>query len=168
MDSLRDRLWFFRTCCASPAAPLGDFCADSLRYRLWFFRTCCASLAAPLGDFCADSLRDRLWFFRTCCASPAAPLSNFSDATARHAVAREFGLNHHKFLRSWLECLAVLRNCCAHHSRLSNRVKGNDVDDTSESLYQHIFQQGLGDVKETVQADIQHPAPFILCLHPGR
>ncbi|WP_298552078.1 Abi family protein [uncultured Parabacteroides sp.] len=38
------------------------------------------------------------------------------------AVAREFGLKHHKFLRSWLECLAVLRNCCAHHSRLSNRV----------------------------------------------
>lgn len=48
--------------------------------------------------------------------------SNFSDATAKHAVAREFGLKHHKFLRSWLECLAVLRNCCAHHSRLSNRV----------------------------------------------
>lgn len=48
--------------------------------------------------------------------------SNFSDATAKHAVAREFGLNHHKFLRSWLECLAVLRNCCAHHSRLLNRV----------------------------------------------
>ena len=48
--------------------------------------------------------------------------ANFSNATAKHAVAREFGLNHHKFLRSWLECLAVLRNCCAHHSRLSNRV----------------------------------------------
>lgn len=27
-----------------------------------------------------------------------------------------------QILRSWLECLAVLRNCCAHHSRLSNRV----------------------------------------------
>ncbi len=48
--------------------------------------------------------------------------SNFSDATARHAVAREFGLNHHKFLKSWLECLAVLRNCTAHHARLLNRV----------------------------------------------
>lgn len=48
--------------------------------------------------------------------------SNFSNASAKHAVAREFKLNHHKFLRSWLECLAVLRNCCAHHSRLSNRV----------------------------------------------
>ena len=48
--------------------------------------------------------------------------ANFSDAAAKHAVAREFGLNHHKFFRSWLECLAVLLNCCAHHSRLSNRV----------------------------------------------
>lgn len=48
--------------------------------------------------------------------------SNFSDATAKHAVARDFGLAHHKFLRSWLECLAVLRNCCAHHSRLFNRA----------------------------------------------
>ena len=48
--------------------------------------------------------------------------SNFSGAAAKHAIAREFGLNHHKFLRSWLECLAVLRNCCAHHSRLLNRV----------------------------------------------
>jgi len=48
--------------------------------------------------------------------------ANFSDSAAKHAVAREFGLKHHKFLRSWLECLAVLRNCCAHHSRLSNRV----------------------------------------------
>lgn len=48
--------------------------------------------------------------------------SNFSDATAKHSVAKEFGLNHHKFLRSWLECLAVIRNCCAHHSRLLNRV----------------------------------------------
>jgi abortive infection bacteriophage resistance protein len=48
--------------------------------------------------------------------------NNFSDATAKHAVARDFGLNHHKFLRSWLECIAILRNCCAHHSRLLNRV----------------------------------------------
>ena len=48
--------------------------------------------------------------------------SDFSDALAKHAVAREFGLNHHKFLRSWLECLAVFRNCCVRHSRLLNRV----------------------------------------------
>lgn len=47
--------------------------------------------------------------------------ANFLAVAAKHAVAREFSLRHHQFLRSWLECLAVLRNCCAHHSRLSNR-----------------------------------------------
>lgn len=47
--------------------------------------------------------------------------SNFHDATAKHLVAREFGLNHHKFLRSWMEMLCVLRNYCAHHARVWNR-----------------------------------------------
>lgn len=47
--------------------------------------------------------------------------SNFHDATAKHLVAREFGLNHHKFLRSWMEMLSVLRNYCAHHARVWNR-----------------------------------------------
>jgi hypothetical protein len=61
--SLRDRLWFFRTCCASPAAPLGDFCGIVFAVGFEFFRTCCASPVAPLGDFCADSLRDRLRVF---------------------------------------------------------------------------------------------------------
>jgi hypothetical protein len=94
-DSLRGRLRLFRICCASPAAPLGDFCADSLRGRLRvFFRTCCASPAAPLGDFCADSLRDRLWFLRTCCASPAAPLGDFCTDSPR-------------------DRLRFLRTCCA-------------------------------------------------------
>ena len=44
--------------------------------------------------------------------------SNFHDATSKHLVAREFGLNHHKFLRSWMEMLSVLRNYCAHHARV--------------------------------------------------
>lgn len=47
--------------------------------------------------------------------------NNFKDAGAKHQVAREFGLNHHKFLRSWLESLSILRNYCAHHSRVWSR-----------------------------------------------
>jgi hypothetical protein len=92
-DSLRGRLRFLRTCCASPAAPLGDFYAHSLRGRLRFLRTCCASPAAPLGDFCADSLRGRLRFLHTCCASPAAPLGDFCTdlSHARMASAEPRG-----------------------------------------------------------------------------
>lgn len=48
--------------------------------------------------------------------------SNFGDATVKHLVAREFGLNHHKFLSSWMEALSVLRNCCAHHARVWNKL----------------------------------------------
>lgn len=47
--------------------------------------------------------------------------TNFNDATAKHLVARDFGLNHHKFLSSWVETLSVLRNCCAHHARVWNK-----------------------------------------------
>lgn len=46
---------------------------------------------------------------------------NFKDATVKHQVAHEFGLNHHKFLKSWMEMLVALRNYCAHHSRVWNR-----------------------------------------------
>jgi len=38
-------------------------------------------------------------------------------------VAQTFGV-HHKVLESWLLALNVIRNVCAHHSRLWNRVLG--------------------------------------------
>lgn len=47
--------------------------------------------------------------------------SNFSDSSAKHFVAREFGVNHHKFFKTWMESIVVIRNFCAHHSRLVNR-----------------------------------------------
>jgi hypothetical protein len=49
----------FRTYCASPAAPLGDFCTESLLEKTSMFRTCCANPAAPLGDFCMESLLEK-------------------------------------------------------------------------------------------------------------
>jgi hypothetical protein len=66
-----------RACCASPAAPLGEFCTDSLWRKTLVSHTCCASPAAPLGDFCTDILLRKTSIFRTCCASPAAPLGDF-------------------------------------------------------------------------------------------
>ena len=44
------------------------------------------------------------------------------DESRKHDVAHEFGLNHHKFLSSWLESLTSLRNHCAHHARVWNRA----------------------------------------------
>jgi len=48
--------------------------------------------------------------------------NNFSESLLKHDVAHEFGLNHHKFLSSWLESLTSLRNHCAHHARVWNRA----------------------------------------------
>jgi len=48
--------------------------------------------------------------------------NNFNDSQLKHNVAHEFGLNHHKFLSSWLESLTSLRNHCAHHARVWNRA----------------------------------------------
>ena len=48
--------------------------------------------------------------------------NNFSKSQLKHLVAHDFGLNHHKFLSSWMESLTSLRNHCAHHARVWNRA----------------------------------------------
>ena len=46
---------------------------------------------------------------------------NFSDKKLKKRVARQFNLPQHEVLESWMRSVTVLRNCCAHHSRLWNR-----------------------------------------------
>ena len=36
-------------------------------------------------------------------------------------IAEELGLYDDKILTNWLHAISVLRNCCAHHSRIWNR-----------------------------------------------
>lgn len=40
---------------------------------------------------------------------------------SKDIIAIEFGAVNHKYLPSWLQSIAVIRNYCAHHSRLWNR-----------------------------------------------
>jgi hypothetical protein len=65
------------TYCASPAAPVGDFCTESLFEKTSILRTYCAIPAAPVGDFCTESLFEKTSILRTYCAIPAAPVGNF-------------------------------------------------------------------------------------------
>lgn len=46
---------------------------------------------------------------------------NFCDNKLKKRVARQFNLPQHEVLESWMRSVTVLRNCCAHHSRLWNR-----------------------------------------------
>lgn len=50
---------------------------------------------------------------------------NFSDKKIKKRIARQFNLPQHEVLESWMRSLTVLRNCCAHHSRLWNRYLSN-------------------------------------------
>lgn len=46
---------------------------------------------------------------------------NMADASVKKKVAISFALPQYKYLESWIRCLTVLRNCCAHHARIWNR-----------------------------------------------
>ena len=45
---------------------------------------------------------------------------NMNNFNVMKRVARDFNMPQHEYLRSWLESLTVVRNCCAHHARLWN------------------------------------------------
>lgn len=46
--------------------------------------------------------------------------ANMKDSSAKKAVSRSFGIPKFEYMRSWLRCLTVVRNICAHHARLWN------------------------------------------------
>lgn len=46
---------------------------------------------------------------------------NSNDTKTKKWIARQFNLPQHEVLESWMRSLTVLRNCCAHHSRIWNR-----------------------------------------------
>ena len=47
---------------------------------------------------------------------------NFSDTSVRKRIARSFGVSKTEALESWMIAINVLRNHCAHHARVWNRV----------------------------------------------
>ena len=50
---------------------------------------------------------------------------NCNDTKTKKRIARQFNLPQHEVLESWMRSLTVLRNCCAHHSRIWNRRLSN-------------------------------------------
>lgn len=48
--------------------------------------------------------------------------SNMGDSAAKKAVSRSFMIPKFEYMRSWLRCVTVVRNICAHHARLWNAV----------------------------------------------
>lgn len=46
--------------------------------------------------------------------------SNVNDSAAKKAVSRSFMIPKFEYMRTWIRCLTVIRNICAHHARLWN------------------------------------------------
>lgn len=47
---------------------------------------------------------------------------NFSDTVVKKKIAREYDVPQHEILESWMKSVNALRNTCAHHGRVWNRV----------------------------------------------
>ena len=48
--------------------------------------------------------------------------SNMYDSAAKKTVSRSFMIPKFEYMRSWLRCITVIRNICAHHARLWNAI----------------------------------------------
>lgn len=46
--------------------------------------------------------------------------SNMNDSATKKSVSRSFGIPKFEYMRSWLRCITIVRNICAHHARLWN------------------------------------------------
>lgn len=47
---------------------------------------------------------------------------NFSNTSVKKKIAREYGVPQHEILESWMKSVNALRNACAHHGRVWNRI----------------------------------------------
>lgn len=47
--------------------------------------------------------------------------SNLKDDSCKDAVTHHFGLKNVAILENWMQCFSLIRNVCAHHSRVWNR-----------------------------------------------
>ena len=60
----------------------------------------------------------------------------------RKDIAKQFDVNH-RLLSSWLHTLSVLRNICAHHSRLWNQFFGIRPRPDDNNLKEHFEEQRI-------------------------
>ena len=47
---------------------------------------------------------------------------NFNDTPNKKRIARSFGIAKYEALESWMRAINALRNACAHHARVWNRI----------------------------------------------
>lgn len=56
-------------------------------------------------------------------------------------IAKYFGVGHPKILESWMQSISYVRNVCAHHSRLFNRVLTLKPTYPTNTVYQWLNEK---------------------------
>ena len=118
----------------------------SLRHGAFWFMDASKFLNHSIYQTCLDNLQNELKRSReefiqdhfTRYASPSMPpvwktlevvsfgnlsklYANIKDTNAKKEVSKSMGLPKYDYMESWMRSLTVLRNSCAHHSRIWNR-----------------------------------------------
>lgn len=62
-------------------------------------------------------------------------------------IAKAFGLPNERILANWLHAIAVLRNCCAHHSRIWNRRYIVNVQLSYNTTYPFIDKSTIKSIR---------------------
>lgn len=118
----------------------------SLRHGAFGFMDASKFLNHSIYQTCLDNLQNELKRSReefiqdhfTRYASPSMPpvwktlevvsfgnlsklYANIKDTNAKKEVSKSMGLPKYDYMESWMRSLTVLRNSCAHHSRIWNR-----------------------------------------------
>lgn len=110
------------------------FMDSSLFKNVTFFDACIDNIKKEVARSNEDFIKD---YFREYTYPPLPPVWKtlevvsfgtlsklfclFKDSRLKKQVARDFGLPQYTYLESWIKCVSVLRNCCAHHARIWNR-----------------------------------------------
>lgn len=47
---------------------------------------------------------------------------NFNDVSVKKKIAIDYGVPQHEIMESWMKSVNVIRNICAHHGRVWNRI----------------------------------------------
>ena len=48
--------------------------------------------------------------------------NNFNDVSVKKKLSRDYGVPQHEIMESWMISVNVIRNICAHHGRMWNRI----------------------------------------------
>ena len=73
--------------------------------------------------------------------------SSLNKSNLKKRIAQEFGLPNFFFLENWMHSLSILRNCCAHHTRIWNRRFTVGIKIPNNTLHPFIDKKSINTIR---------------------